>query len=69
MFIRLTNHFKLCPAWANAGDIIACDDHVAVVTGTRSSVLADPDASPSGLIAESDFGFREGQKCTCWRYV
>lgn len=69
MAIKLTGHFKICPAWASAGDIIACGDHVAVVTGTRKSVLADPDASPNGLIAETDFGFRKGQKCTCWRYV
>ena len=69
MAIRLTGHYKSCPAWAKAGDIIACGDHVGVVTGTRKSVLADPDGSPNGVIAETDFGFRKGQKCTCWRYV
>ena len=69
MFIRLTEHFKICPAWASAGDIIACDGHVGIVTGARKTVLADPDANPSGLITETDFGFRKGQKCTCWRYI
>ena len=69
MFVMMSGHFKRCKGFKSPGDIIAYKDHVGIVTGARKTTMADPEANPSGLITETDWGFRPGQHPVCWRYT
>ena len=69
MFVVMSGHFKRCRGGKNPGDIIAYKNHVGIVTGIRKTTMADPEANPRGLITETDWGFRRGQRPTCWRYT
>ena len=67
--ILLAGHFKKCTGRTAPGDIIAYKNHVGVVVESKKTVMADPEANPRGMINVTDWGFRKGQRPTCWRYA
>ena len=69
MILAVTGHYKQCDSDPAPGDVIACKGHVGIVTGDKKTTLADPEGNPRGIINETDWGFRRGQKATCWRYT
>lgn len=60
--------WNLCQGQTQLGDVLAINDHVAIVTDYGKTTSASKETIPPGLIVENTWGFRTGQNPTCWRY-
>lgn len=54
--------------WKQFGDILAMNGHVAIVTLYGETTSPSVDSTPRGIVQETTWGFRPGQRPTCWRY-
>lgn len=66
---RMTNCWKRCSGQYQLGDVIAMNNHVAIVTSYWGSTSPAIDSVPLGVVKKSRWGFRTGDAPFCRRFL